>query len=71
MAKQIFKLAVECVKLLLIVLVMVLGTVGILNELGFKENEIRPEKPLSAERQSEINELYAQIAADLKEINAE
>lgn len=71
MAKQIFKLAVECVKLLLIVLVMVLGTLGILNELGFKENEIKPEKSLSAERQAEINELYAQIAADLKEINAE
>lgn len=69
MAKHILKLAVECVKLLLIVAVLVLGAVGFLNELGSNGSGLAHAKPLSAERQAEINELYAQMAADLKEIN--
>lgn len=73
MAKQIFKLIVECVKLLLIATVLVLGTVGavgFLNESGYEESEDEPTKPLSAERRAEIEELYTQISADFKEINA-
>lgn len=72
MAKQIFKLAVECVKLLLIAAVLVFGTVGavnFLNECDRDESETEPARPLSAERRAEIKELYAQIAADLQEIN--
>ena len=41
------------------------------NEYDYDESEleIQPTKPLSAERRAEIEELYAQIAADLQEIN--
>ena len=41
------------------------------NEYDYDESEleIQPTKPLSAERRAEIEELYAQIAADLREIN--
>ena len=33
------------------------------------ELELQPMKPLSAERRTEFEELYAQMAADLREIN--
>lgn len=72
MAKQIFKLIFEFVKLLLIVATIILGitgAVGFLNERGNDESEIEPTKPLSAERHAELDELYARMAADLAEIN--
>lgn len=39
------------------------------NEYDYEESELEPTKPLSAKRQAEINELYAQMTADLQEIN--
>ena len=39
------------------------------NDYGEDELELQPTKPLSAERRAEIEELYAQMAADLREIN--
>lgn len=39
------------------------------NEYEFDTEELAPPKPLSAERRAEIDELYAEIAADLEEIN--
>lgn len=72
MAKQIFKLIVECVKLLMIVVVLVFGTVGavgFINENDYGESEIKPTKPLSPEQRAENEALYAQMAADLAEIN--
>ena len=72
MAKQIFKLIFECVKLFLIAATIILGTTGavsFLNEGGNDKSEIEPTKPLSAERRAELDELYARMAADLAEIN--
>jgi len=72
-AKQIFKLIFEFVKLLLIAVTIILGTTGavsFLYEGGNNESEIEPTKPLSAEHRAEIEKLYSRMAADLKEINA-
>lgn len=72
MAKQIFKLIFEFVKLLLIVATIILGTTGAVGFLNTRDNaksEIEPTKPLSAERRAELDELYARMAADLAEIN--
>lgn len=70
MAKQIFKLIVECVKLLLIAAALVLGTVGAVDFIkGNDYGESEPTKPLSPEQCAENEALYAQMAADLAEIN--
>lgn len=72
MAKQIFKLIFEFVKLLLIVATIILGTAGalsFLNEGGNDESEIKPTRPLSPEQRAENEALYTQMAADLAEIN--
>lgn len=39
------------------------------DEYEFDESELEPPKPLSAERRAEIEELYAQMAANLEFIN--
>lgn len=40
-----------------------------LEDYELDKSELAPPKPLSVERRAEINELYAEIAADLEEIN--
>lgn len=39
------------------------------DEYELDESELEPPKPLSTERRAEIEELYAQMAACLAEIN--
>lgn len=39
------------------------------DEYELDESELEPPKPLSAERRAEIEELYAQMAADIEVIN--
>lgn len=41
------------------------------NEYDYDESELEPPRPLSPERRAYIEELYAQMAADIEVINGD
>ena len=41
-----------------------------LEDYELDKSELEPPKPLSAERRAEIDEIMAEVAADLEEINS-